>query len=465
MAENPYTPGGNDVKEEDQNIDPYSQIGVTGLNRFSNGYTTIDEEWLSELRGSNGVKIFREMSDNNATIGAVLFLIDSFVRKVAWEVDAADESPGAKASAQFVEECIDDLSQSWANVMGEAVRGICIYGWSTFEIVFKMRQGRNDDKSKSSVYSDNKIGWCKFSPRSQDTNYGWEFSESGELLGMYQMAPPNYGINYIPLEKLLLFRSVGVMKDNPEGRSLLRNCFVSYSIQKKIQISEAIGISRNLSGLPVMTVPLRLLSDSATSAEKKLLENFQSMVSRVKSDEYAGLVLPSEVTQDGNASGYKFQLMSGSSGKTAETTPVIERLEKAIARSFLADFLFLGSGTTGSWALSSTKTNMFSQALGGFLSAVVEVLNVAVEQLMRMNGNLDAATYPKIRHGDLEKMPLEEISGPIAQMVSAGIITPDDELEKWVRELAGAPQSENAFLSRPQDFAVEPTDEEQAAGE
>lgn len=452
--------------EVEQEIDPYSQIGVTGLNRSSNGFATIEEEWLSDLRGTNGIKAYREMSDNNATIGAVLFLIDSFVRKVTWEVDAADESNEAIQLSEFVEQCIDDLEQSWPNVIGEAVRGVCIYGWSTFELVFKMRQGRNEEKDKTSMYSDNRIGWCKFAPRSQDTNYGWEFSEKGDLLGMYQMAPPNYGIKYIPLDKLLLFRSVGVMKDNPQGRSSLRNCYVSYSIQKKIQVSEAIGISRNLSGLPTMTVPLRLLSDSATSSEKQLLANFQNMVSRVKADEYSGLVLPSEVTQDGNPSGYKFQLLSGgSSGKTTETTPVIERLEKSIARSFLADFLFLGSGTTGSWALASTKTNMFSQALGGFLSAIVDVLNEAVEQLMRMNGFDEPELYPKIRHGDLEKMPLEEISGPIAQMVSAGIITPDDELEQWVRELAGAPQSENGYLSRPRELPIEPTDDEQLSGE
>ena len=128
MVKNSYAPGlgGEEVGAED--LDPYAQIGVTGLNRSSNGYATIEEEWLSELRGTNGIKAYREMSDNNATIGAVLFLIDSFVRKVAWEVDAADESDTAKACAEFVEECITDLSQSWANVMGEAVRGVCIYG-------------------------------------------------------------------------------------------------------------------------------------------------------------------------------------------------------------------------------------------------------------------------------------------------------------------------------------------------
>ena len=208
-----------------------------------------------------------------------------------------------------------------------------------------------------------------------------------------------------------------------------------------------------------MTVPLRLLSESATASEKQLLTNFQDMVSRVKSDEYAGLVLPSETTQDGNPSGYKFQLLPGTTGKTAETTPVIERLEKNIARAFLADWLFLGSGSSGSWALASNKTNMFSQALGGFLASVQVVLNDAIAQLMQINGNNDATTYPMIRHGDLEKMPLEEISGPLTALVGAGVIAPDEKLEEWIRENMGAPLAD--YSSRSID---DPINEGEEAG-
>ena len=46
--------------------------GKTGLNRWGGN---ISEEFLPELRGIEGVKVYREMSDNDDIIGAVLFAI------------------------------------------------------------------------------------------------------------------------------------------------------------------------------------------------------------------------------------------------------------------------------------------------------------------------------------------------------------------------------------------------------
>ena len=443
------TPGGGELGQlltpevEPEKLDPFLPLGVSGLRRFSNGYSTIEEEWLADLKGEKGVKAFREMADNDSTLGSVLFLIDAFTRKVKWEVDPANDDDISKGWAEFVESCIEDLEQSWANIVGEVIRGLCVYGFSTFEIVYKMRRGMKKNPLESSSYSDNKVGWGKIAPRSQDANYGWQFDANGEVVGMYHMPPPNYKLVYIPMEKLWHFTSIGTTKDNPQGRSPLRNCYIPYTLQKRIQISEAIGISRNLAGLPVMEVPLRLMSDNATAAEKQLLRNFQDMVSRIKADEYSGICIPSSTSMDGTPSGFRFQLMQGASGKAAETTPVLERLERNIARAFLADWLFLGAGSTGSWALASNKTAMFAQALGGFLASVTEVFNRGIAQLMRVNGNTDPATYPTIRHGDLEKMPLEEISGPLSALVSSGVISPDDELEEWMREHMGAPLAAN----------------------
>ena len=168
-------------------MDPFESLGVSGLKRFSNGYSTIEEEWLNELKGSQGIKAYREMADNSSVIGAVLFLIDSFVRKVDWEVDAANTDSVSEGWASFTEQCIDDLGQSWPNIIGEVIRGLCIYGWSTFEVVFKQRQGPKELDAQGSIHNDNRIGWAKLAPRSQDSLYGWEFSETGELEGMYQV--------------------------------------------------------------------------------------------------------------------------------------------------------------------------------------------------------------------------------------------------------------------------------------
>ena len=294
------------------------------------------------------------------------------------------------------------------------------------------------------------------------------------------MAAPTYRITYIPIEKLLHVTSVGSTKNNPEGRSCLRGCWVSYYCLKKIQQSEMIGISRNLQGVPCMEVPIQLLSSSATASEKLLLDSFQQMVSRVKADEYSGLVIPAETDQTGKPTGYKFKLLqTGSTGKTVEINQTIERLERSIARAFLADWLYLGSGagSSGSWSLASVRTHSFSQALAGFLASVVDAFNShAIPQLMRLNGVTDADLFPKLRHGDIEARPIEEVAPHVSALVTAGLMTPDDTTEEWLREILGAPQVEANGIDRPSVFdtpdneasemlaellPIEPTDPEQ----
>lgn len=55
----------------------------------------------------------------------------------------------------------------------------------------------------------------------------------------------------------MLFRTESV-KDNPEGRSILRNAYRSWYFKRRIQEIEAIGIERDLAGLPVIHAPERL---------------------------------------------------------------------------------------------------------------------------------------------------------------------------------------------------------------
>ena len=79
----------------------------------------------------------------------------------------------------------------------------------------------------------------------------WEYDDSDNLIGMTQQPPPDYGLFTIPMSKAMLFRTESV-KDNPEGRSILRNAYRSWYFKRRIQEIEAIGIERDLAGLPVI---------------------------------------------------------------------------------------------------------------------------------------------------------------------------------------------------------------------
>jgi hypothetical protein len=118
-----------------------------------------------------------------------------------------------------------------------------------------MRRGPDATSSKfRSKHNDGLIGWQKIPIRAQSTLYGWEFAPDGDVKAFIQEAPPNYGQTTIPLSRGLLFRTE-VTRDNPEGRSLLRNAYRPWYFKKRMEEIEGIGVERDLAGLPVITPP------------------------------------------------------------------------------------------------------------------------------------------------------------------------------------------------------------------
>lgn len=109
----------------------------------------------------------------------------------------------------------------------------------------------------------------------------------------------------------------------------------------------------------------------------------------------------------------------------------------------LADFILLGHEKVGSYSLSSSKTNLFSLALGAWLDMITEVLNrFAVPRLFELNA-FPVTELPKIIHGDVETPDLKELGDFIKTLSGAGFsLFPDDDLEAWIRSIAGMPSAE-----------------------
>ena len=57
----------------------FIEVGRTGLRAWGG---ILDEEFMRELRGTNGIKIFREMSKNEAVVGASLFAYTTLAKEV-----------------------------------------------------------------------------------------------------------------------------------------------------------------------------------------------------------------------------------------------------------------------------------------------------------------------------------------------------------------------------------------------
>jgi hypothetical protein len=232
-------------------IPDLSEYGRTGIRRFTG---RIYEEFLTNLQGIRGVQVYREMADNDDIVGASLNAIERIVSQTSWTVEPADDSNEALKNAQFLEECKSDMEHSWSDFIIEA-NSCSVYGWSLIEEVYKIRKGESRDRRLNSKYNDGLIGWRKLSRRMQATLDEWHFDETtGDILGMIQSPPPDYKSRYIPLDKALLFRTK-IEGNNPEGRSILRNAYKPYYFKKSFQVIEAVGVERDLVGIPVLQPP------------------------------------------------------------------------------------------------------------------------------------------------------------------------------------------------------------------
>jgi hypothetical protein len=405
--------GDTQLKEEWAKATPMAEVGLSGLNRYG---SWVMEEWLHKLYGVEGIKRYKEMRDNDPIIGAFLFAIEMLIRQAPWNTEPASDSDADTEAAKFLKECLfEDMEMTWHELIGDAL-SMLVFGWAYHEIVFKKRE-------------DGRIGFKKIALRAQETFFRWEFADNNDLLGMWQIAPPDYKLRFIPYEKSVLFR-MRSPKNNPEGRSMLRNSWRPYYFKKRIEEIEAIGIERDLAGLPIVKVPPQILDPNATPEQKAVLNSMKRLVTSIRRDANEGVVFPADETPDKNKTGYSLELLSTNSRRQFDTDKIVNRYDRRIAMTVLADFLFLGQASTGSMALSVDKTAMFSAAIGSILDTICETLNKkAVPILFSLNSFTGLTGLPKLVHENIDSIDVGTLGQFLNNFSAAGASifgTPDN---------------------------------------
>lgn len=413
-----------------------SEIGSTGLRR-SGG--TVFEEFLPVLRGKRGSKVYRQMADNDPVVGSILYAIEKIILRLDWKVNPSSTELVDVEAAEFVESCIYDMSDSWDSTLS-SILSMLVFGYAYQEVVYKIRGGNSKDPTRRSAFTDGRVGWRKWAIRAQETHNNWIFDKDGGCQGFEQVDPYGGGIHRIPIEKALLFRT-STQKNNPEGKSLLRSAYRPWYFKTRIEEIEAIGIERDLAGLPVAYVPPEYLSSTATADQQAVLAAIQSIVQNVKRNEQEGIVFPQVYNESGNKL-FDITLLSTGGSRQFDTDKVISRYDQRIAMSVLSDFILLGSERVGSFALGSSKIDLWTMAVDAICKSIAEVINQhAIPKLLILNG-MKLEKTPEIVYSEVSHIELGEISDYVAKLVNAGVITPDAGTESYLRGLAGLPAKE-----------------------
>lgn len=416
------------------------EIGSPG---FQHTAGIVTDEFLAPLQGVRGLRTWREMADNDPVVGAMLFALERLILHLKWYVDPYKDEDGKSTeedeqNATFVKSCMDDMEESWDGTIAQ-ILSFLVYGWSFCEIVYKKRDGLDsNNKAHRSKHNDGMIGWRKIPNRAQETLFNWQFDENGDVIAMRQMDPStNKGTVTIPMEKALLFRTTSA-RNSPEGRSILRNAYRPWRFKKTIEEIEAIGIERDLAGLPVAYVPPSMLSSTATTDEITARNAIQNLVRGIKRNQNEGILFPLAFDEAGREM-YRLSLLSSAGNRQFNTDAIVSRYDQRITMTILADFILLGHEKVGSFALGASKIDLFMTAISQLTAQISDVFNRdAVPRLMKLNG-LDTTRCPTMRAEELQSQDLTVLSDFISKMAQAGALQVDSGLDEFVRDLVGLP--------------------------
>ena len=431
----------------------YHEFGITGIKRAGG---TILEERLKELRGYSGRILKREMRLNDPVLGAMFFGITAAMRKAEWRVVPASDNAADRKTSDFIDESLNDMSWDFHTQMTMIIEELLEQGFAVTETVYKRRYGENPrpyiTNPAQSLYNDGRIGWRKWAIRpatSLQSGNEWILDDNDGIIGINQTIDEGFGkkwyIREIPIEKLLHFRTTPHPSNSPEGREIHRAAYPSWWRKTNLEEIEAIGIERDLGGIPVVYLGKGTTKSNDPNSDFMLS---QDLVVNLRNDDQMGVVFPHQkLDNDGN--GILLELLSSDSRRSHDTDKIIMRYNKLIAMTTLAQFLFLGMEGVGSYALAKWQGDLFSLAISAYLDNIASVINkYAIPKLIRFNGIKVPNGYPKLTPGVVGIPDLEAFGNFVNSMVNARVITVDDKFENRIRQVAGLPQMSTEIMGQ-----------------
>jgi len=396
-----------------------NESGKTGLLAFAG---QVQEAYTPVLNWPDAYKVYNEMRRRDPTIRTLWNALILFARTATWYAEAGGKADGDKRAADFVESCLEDMSHTVEDAVEDALSAV-LFGWSWLEVVYKRRAG--PEAAVASQYSDKAVGWRKWAMRRQSSFWQWEFDETGGVQALVQMPAPTYEQIRIPIEKSLHFTS---QRDggNPEGFPLLESIYETWYYLKNYQIIQGIGWQRTFVGLPVFEFEEKPQADDLAAV--------QTVGQALTVDEKQFVSVPT---------GVKFRLESAQNSGAEALLNTIKYYRLLMLQTTLADFIDLGTGQTGSWALGSDKSQLFLMAVDGYLDRVATVINLfGVPRLMGYNPFPGMAAMPRVAHSRVEKPALGQLGNWLQQVQSLLDWQPEDT--NWLRRRTGMPVIEVA---------------------
>jgi hypothetical protein len=371
------------------------------------------QEHVPELRDRMGLRTYYRMKRADGTVRGSLRRLKTPVLSARWFVEPADpENVRAVNVAKFVEDNLfNRLNTSWKVVLNDILLMVD-YGYFLLEKVWEMGD-------------DGKLRWKKLAPRHPIDVMDWVFDVNGGPNGVVMDPPPNastivvqdaFGLMSntmradngpipIPIEKLLAF-SFEPEAGDLTGTPILRSAYQHYYYKYNLYKIDAIQKERHGTGIPIIILPLGY-TDNDKKAADELGRN-------IRTNERAHVVLPPGWTLE-------FAKMP-----TQPVDPMksIEHHDRQIEKTMMVP-----------QGEKDDEQNTFFKSTRSIAEMICDTINRhAIPELVDANFSRVGGEYPQLRArriGEFDDARTQSFA--VRNYVGAGVIIPDEPLEKQVR--------------------------------
>lgn len=402
-----------------------TQRALPGLSMWMGMIREEEQPQLKTL--SRRLKINREMT-RDATVGAFLDAIKLPLLAASFDVIPGGDSALDQEAALFLHDTLGmvsrgDSSVPWHEHVSDALEAL-EFGFALVEMTLSQR-------------IDGKVGVGDLTPIGQETlpdDGAWELDSKQDVVQVWQGDPNTPGADKVsvPGWKLLHFTFKN-RKRNPEGESILNSVWRDWRYRVNFEELEGISVERDVGGVPVVYPPWE-----PTTAEK---DSIVTQFKYLKIDEEGMVLMPGPKAGSGGTSDTGWTVEPyGSSSKALNTREIITYYDTRILRRLFAQFLMLGSGEVGSWALVKGNTDFFSLALKGIQTRWLhEWNNKLVPFVMGFNPAFRGAKSPLITWSDPGKREMSALADLYQRLRQSSVLSITEADEDFVRAEFGLP--------------------------
>ncbi len=401
-----------------------------------------------DLTWPNSVFTYGRMVREDARIASVLRALGLPIRRTPWRIrpNGADDAVVRHVATSMglpIEGDDEDRptprtrgSFSWARHLQQVLTAQQ-FGHAVFEIVYGAPVG-------------GLFPLRKLAPRPQSSIAYWNVDRDGGLIsvqqwpagtfggpGMVVMAPTQMG-PAIPVDRLVVYTrdmDPGVWV----GNSLLRPAYKHWRWKDELMRIEAAAARRHGIGVPVIK------GNEGDSGDDDRMDELLDIASNYGGGESAGLAL---------TEGEEFVIASPS-GTPMDPRRAIEYHDHQMALVALAHFLNL-DGKGGSYALASVQADTFVQSVQTVADDIREITQAhVVEDIVDRNWGPEEPA-PVLVFDEIGSRQ-DATAAALQMLVSAGLLTPDERLEAFLRSATGLPSPDPDTAREAEEPAV-PTD-------